>query len=155
MKIPAKIKLFDDSLPLPQYHTAGSAGFDLYSRLDLTLPPKEVTYAPVNIALELPREYWLLIAPRSSLHKHGLTFINSVGIIDSDYCGDDNEIGLLLYNFTDKSVKINHGDRLGQGIIIPRYVADFTQVKKLTLPNRGGHGSTGKNVFTEMHGSSK
>ncbi len=143
-KIPVKIKLFDPTLPHPRYHSTLAAGFDLYNRLACTLPPQAVTIVPTNIALEIPPAYWLMVVARSSLHKSGLLLINSVGVIDADYCGDDDEIGLLLYNYTTKKINLPQGTRLAQGVIQKRYQANFEVVEHLGNDNRGGLGSTGK-----------
>ncbi|MBQ6436783.1 dUTP diphosphatase [bacterium] len=143
-KVPVKLKLFDPTLPTPAYQTAGAAAFDLYSRLNVTIKPHQTLAVPTNIAVQLPPEYWLLVAARSSLHKKGLQVINGIGVIDTDYCGDDDEICVLLYNFSDQAVTINQGDRLAQGIIISRTQAEFTLVDHLGCTNRGGFGSTGQ-----------
>ncbi|MCA9370082.1 dUTP diphosphatase, partial [Candidatus Woesebacteria bacterium] len=70
------IKLFDTTLPLPEYQTGGAAGFDLCSRLDTDIPPGEVVLVPLNIAIQLPEGYWAMVAARSSLHKLGLQLVN-------------------------------------------------------------------------------
>ena len=142
--VQVKIKLFDPTLPLPQYQSSGAAGFDLYSRVNLEIPAHTTQIIPLNIALEVPNEYWILIAARSSLHKRGLHLANNVGVGDPDYCGDQDEYQLILHNSSDQSVKIIKGERLAQAIIMPRILADFEQVTSLTSPNRGGIGSTGK-----------
>lgn len=141
--IPIQIKLFDSTLPIPTYQTTGAAGFDLYSRTDLILPPHHTTFVPLNIALNLPPTHWLLLAARSSLHKKGLQLINGVGIGDSDYCGNDDEYQALLYNFSSQPTSIHKGERLVQGILLPLHKADFSLTTSLSNPNRGGIGSTG------------
>lgn len=142
--VPVKIKLFDSTLPVPEYHSSQAAGFDFYSRLDLTLPAHQVTLVPTGVAMSYPSSYWLLIAARSSLHKLGLQPINGIGVVDPDYCGDNDEIRLLIYNFSNQTVKIKKGDRLAQGVLVSRTKAKFTIVPHLQHPNRGGLGSTGQ-----------
>jgi dUTP pyrophosphatase len=142
-KIPVKIKLFDKALPLPTYHSALAAGFDLYARLDITIAPGEIQIVPSNIALEIPPEYWLLLTGRSSLQKRGLQLANGIGVIDADYCGEKDEVCLILRNFSQTPAIIKKGERLAQAVLIPRLTADFTQVEKLENPDRGGIGSTG------------
>ena len=56
MFMKVKIKLFDSSLPMPEYKTSGAAALDLYSRLDLEISPGEVAYVPLNIALQIPED---------------------------------------------------------------------------------------------------
>lgn len=141
--VPVKIKLFDPSLPLPAYQTTGAAAFDLYSRLSVTIQPGTAEQVPTNIAIQLPSDFWLLVAARSSLYKRGLQLINGIGVIDADYCGNDDEIMIILRNFSDTPVTINPGERIAQGIIIPRTQAQFTVTAHLECANRGGFGSTG------------
>jgi dUTP pyrophosphatase len=142
--VPVKIKLFDSTLPLPTYHSKLAAGFDLYARLDMTIDPGEIKIVPGNIALEIPPDYWILLTARSSLQKRGLQLANGIGVFDADYCGDDDEVGLILRNFSAQTVTIKKGERLAQAILIPRLKAQFTLVAKLENQNRGGIGSTGK-----------
>ncbi|MBQ6450255.1 dUTP diphosphatase [bacterium] len=142
-QVPVKIKLFDHSFPMPAYQTAGAAAFDLYARIDATLAPDQILPMPTNIAVQIPEDYWLLVAARSSLYKRSLNLVNDIGIIDTDYCGDNDEITIILHNFGQQTVHIKAGERLAQGILVPRLQAQFTQVEHLESANRGGFGSTG------------
>lgn len=93
-----KIHLIDNSLPLPKYQTAGSVAFDLYSREDVVIKPKEIKIAPANVIVEVPPGFMLMIAPRSSLPvKKGLTLANCVGIFDQDFCGPQDEMKFELF----------------------------------------------------------
>jgi dUTP pyrophosphatase len=141
--IPINVKRFDPTLPLPQYHSSLAAGFDFYAREDTTIPSHQTVLVPANLALQIPPDFWLLIAARSSLQKRGLQLINGVGVIDADYCGNDDEISLILHNFTAQNTHIKKGERLAQGILMPLYRAEFTPVDHLDTPNRGGFGTTG------------
>ena len=138
-----KIKRFDQSLPLPQYQTKGAAALDLYSRVDLSIEPKSVAYIPLNIALQLPPDYFVLMSARSSLHKKGLMLANGIGIGDYDYRGDDDEYHAAVYNFTDKTVKVKKGQRITQMIVLPREKVELEEVSKFETESRGGFGSTG------------
>jgi dUTP pyrophosphatase len=142
MKI--KIKRFDTTLPLPEYKTQGAAAMDLCARETVTIEPQTVGYVPLNIALEVPQDYWVLLSARSSLHKKGLVPANGIGVGDSDYCGDDDEYRAALFNFTQKKVVVERGERVTQIIILPREKIEFTEVKKMSAKNRGGFGTTGK-----------
>src|SRR3989338_2943214 len=115
MKI--KIRRIDKELPLPEYKTSGAVAFDLYARVTTTILPHFVSYVPLNVAIEIPAGHMILLAPRSSLHKKGLMLANSVGIVDQDYCGNDDEYLAALYNFSEAPVSISRGERLLQGII--------------------------------------
>lgn len=138
-----KLKLFDSSLPVPAYQTRRAAAFDLYSRIEVTIDPQQVVQVPLNVAMELPAGYWLLLAARSSLYKKGLLLINGIGVGDNDYCGDQDEYRAAVFNFTSQPVKVAKGDRLVQAIIMPSQRAELELVAHLSQPNRGGFGSTG------------
>ncbi|KKT40215.1 MAG: Deoxyuridine 5'-triphosphate nucleotidohydrolase Dut [Candidatus Giovannonibacteria bacterium GW2011_GWA2_44_13b] len=138
-----RIKRIDKSLPLPEYKTVGAAGFDLAVRISATILPKEVVHVPLNIALEPPPGYMVMLAARSSLHKKGLMLAHSVGIVDADFSGNGDEYIVPLYNFTDKPVSIEKGERLVQGIFKKFDRAEWEEVEDLGNKTRGGFGSTG------------
>lgn len=137
------IKRFDKSLPLPIHKTPGAVAVDLCSRTDVDIQPHEIAYIPMNIALKVPDDYFVLLAPRSSTHKLGIQGINGVGIMDRDYCGDNDEYHFAVRNFTDISVHINKGDRLCQLVLIKCENFEFDEVDSMPDPSRGGFGTTG------------
>lgn len=139
------IKRIDNSLPMPQYATSGSVCFDLYSRLDITIKPREVYLVPTNFIIQVPEGYFLLVAPRSSTPvKKGLLIPNGIGIIDQDFHGPEDEILFEAYNFTEQEVPVKRGERLAQATLIPIQKAEFTEVNEMKKLNRGGFGSTGR-----------
>lgn len=140
---PIIIKRFDTTIPLPEYKTAGAAGFDLSARVETKIGPKTVGYVPLNVAIQAPEGYWILLAARSSLHKKGLQFINGVGIIDADYSGDTDEYQAVLYNFSDEEVIIQKSERIVQVILLPLERRLIQEQKNLTSPDRGAFGTTG------------
>jgi dUTP pyrophosphatase len=140
MKI--KIKRIDNSLPLPEYQTSGAVAFDLYSRIDATVLPKTLERLPTNVIIEIPKGYMLEIKDRSStLKKKGL--LVTTGYIDNDYHGEKDEILLQVYNMTDSEVKVEKGERLGQGAFVRVDIAEWEEVDKMKEDSRGGFGSTG------------
>lgn len=138
------IKRIDKALPLPEYKTPGAAGFDLAAREGQVVPPRSIAYIPLNVAIEPPVGYFVLLAARSSLHKRGLMSANGIGIVDRDYSGNTDEYIAVLYNFTDKDVAIEKGDRLMQGVFVPHVRGDWEEVEDMGNKNRGGFGTTGK-----------
>lgn len=69
---------------------------------------------------------------------------NGIGIIDADYCGDDDELGYLVYNFTKKPVRIKRGERIGQAMFVKLgRVQTWVERKRMNKKSRGGFGSTG------------
>src|SRR5687768_16428876 len=99
-----RIKRFDESIPLPEYKTSGAAAVDLAARVTTSIDPKEIKLIPLNVAIDMPEGYWALLAPRSSTHKMGITSANAIGVVDSDYKGDNDEYLFAAYNFTNKTV---------------------------------------------------
>ena len=138
-----RIKRIDKSLPLPEYKTKGAAAFDLASRISVTIAPKEIIRVPLNVVIEPPEGYMVMLAARSSLHKRGLMLAHSVGIADNDYCGDGDEYIIPLYNFTNEAVTIPRGERIVQGILKKYDKADWEEVAEMGNKTRGGLGSTG------------
>lgn len=138
-----RIKRFDKDLPLPAYKTVGAAAFDLIARETTEIAPKTVAYIPLNVALEIPDGYMLLLAPRSSTHKKGLIMANSVGIGDPDFCGDEDEYRAAYYNHTESTVMVERGERVAQGLIKKIEKAEWEEVETLGNKTRGGFGTTG------------
>jgi dUTP pyrophosphatase len=140
----------DQSLPLPQYQTAGAAGADIFANLPIDLRAQGVTLAPMQrlivptgIRVEIPSGYEMQIRPRSGLAtKHGITLPNTPGTIDSDYRGP---LGVALINLGDAPYIVHHGDRIAQAVIAPVLQMRFVVVERLSDTDRGagGFGSTG------------
>lgn len=140
----------DQSLPLPQYQTAGAAGADVYANLPLDQRARGVTLAPMQrivvstgLKVEIPAGYEMQIRPRSGLAtKYGITLPNTPGTIDSDYRGP---LGVALINLGSEDYTIHHGDRIAQAVIAPVLQVRFVVVDRLSDTDRGagGFGSTG------------
>jgi dUTP pyrophosphatase len=139
-----QIKKIDPSVDLPKYHTSESAGFDLASSADMAVGPGEVAKIPTGLVIAAPAGHFLLVAARSSLPlKKGLAMANGIGVIDADYAGPNDEVKLIVYNFTSKPVEVKRGERLAQGIFLPVEQAQWELVEELRETDRGGMGSTG------------
>jgi len=138
-----RIKRVDKSFPLPVHETKGSVGFDLICRKEKIVQKNSAELIPVNIIVETPEGYMLMLAPRGSMfRKKGLLMPNSIGIIDQDYCGDSDEIMLQVYNITNKPVIISKGEKLGQGIFVKIEQVEWKETEESMGENRGGFGST-------------
>lgn len=138
-----KIKLFDSSLPVPAYQSPKAAALDLYARTTVVIAPGAVELVPLNVALQLPPEHWVLLAARSSLYKKGVLMANGIGVGDEDFCGDQDEYRAALYNYRSTPVTIERGERIVQMIVMPRERVEVEVVTALAAPSRGGFGSTG------------
>ncbi len=139
-------KFLDVDIKLPQRGSKKSAGYDICTPVDITVPPYGVSDAiQTDIKACMLDDEVLEIYPRSSLgFKKGLMLINTVGIIDSDYYNNpsnDGNIGFKFKNLTDKEVVIKAGERVMQGIFKKYLIADDDNVTSTRI---GGIGSTGK-----------
>lgn len=118
--------------------------FDFVVREDVVIHPKEIGYIPLNVCIQIPKNFTLIMAPRSSMHKRGLMLVNSIAVFDGDFCGDKDEYKAAVYNFLDRGVVIEKGDRITQGFLVPFAQANWEEVDFMKNCDRGGFGSTGK-----------
>jgi len=128
----------------PQYATPGSAGCDLIASEEITIPPGKWSAVSTGLHLEIPNGYVAQVCPRSGLaFKHGVTVLNSPGIIDSDYRG---EIKVLLINHNSLRYTVKKGDRIAQLVFLPFAQAEMRHVEHFSPTERGegGFGSTGR-----------
>ena len=139
------LNIEDDSylnVKIPFRATSGSAGYDFYSPISITLKPGESAKIPTGIRCKIDDGYVLQIYPRSSLgFKYSMCLLNTVGIIDSDYFNADNEGHIIvgIINRGDKDLVINVGDRFVQGIFYKYFLAKEDDNKQV---RHGGFGST-------------
>lgn len=135
----------DPDLPLPEYAKEGDAGVDLRASEPARLSAGGGrALVATGVAVGIPRGYAGFVQPRSGLaFKHGVTVLNSPGLIDSDYRG---ELKVVLVN-TDpaEDFVIERGDRIAQLVIQAVEHVVFTKVDELTDTERGagGFGHTG------------
>ena len=132
---------------LPDYETKGSAGVDLQAYIDepVTMKPMERHLVPTGLYIELPAGYEAQVRARSGLAiKHGISLVNGIGTIDSDYRG---EIKVILINLGSEDFTINNGDRIAQMVFMRYEKAEFEVVNDLGETERGagGFGHTGIN----------
>jgi dUTP pyrophosphatase len=138
------VRRIDTSLPLPAYQTPGATAFDLACRESMTISPGALASIPSNLVVGVPTGYVLLVALRSSTpHRTGLVSPHGVGIIDQDYCGPDDEIGILVYNPTASPIVVRRGDRIAQGLLLPVERVEWDEEATMPGSSRGGFGSTG------------
>src|SRR5881397_244285 len=142
--IPVRIRRIHRQAALPQYQSAGAAGFDLAASEDVVVGPGAVVLVPTGLVIEVPPGHFLGVFARSSTPlKRGLMVANGVGVVDSDYCGPADEIKIEVYNFTNTRVEIRKGDRLAQGVILPYARVQWDERDGPQQPSRGGFGATG------------
>ena len=142
MKEYVKIKYIRDIEPIRQLIKGD--WIDLRCAEDVSMSKGEYKKIPLGIAIELPKGYEALIAPRSSTFEHyNVILVNSLGIIDESYCGDEDEWHFLAYAI--KGTFIPKNTRIAQFRIIKHQPdIELKVVDVLGNENRGGIGSTGK-----------
>jgi len=137
-EIGVQIQRLDPDLPLPVPAHLGDAGLDLYAREDAVIPARGGRLLmPTGVAVAIPHGYMGLAVPRSGLAlKHGITLVNTPGIIDSGYRG---ELKVVMINTDPKhDYEVKRGDRVAQ-LIISRYDnVTRTEVTELSGFDRGG-----------------
>ena len=135
----------DEDLDFPSYARWGDAGADLVARHDAVIAPGGGrALIATGIAMALPSGYAGFVQPRSGLAlRHGITCLNSPGLIDSGY---RDEIKVILIN-TDPSeaYEVKRGDRVAQLVIQAVERATFEMAETLPASERGlgGFGHTG------------
>ena len=144
MHIP--ITRLDPDATLPTQAHDDDAGYDLYANLDVTIAPAGGrALIPTGLALAIPPGYGGFVLPRSGLAlKHGITLLNSPGLIDPQYRG---ELKCLLLN-TDptNAYAVHRGDRIAQLVIQSVEYVEWQLVDGLAPSERDafGFGSSGK-----------
>lgn len=139
------IKLVGESAQLPVYKTPRSSGADVYSvDDDFILHPGERRLVHTGVYLQIPDGYEVQVRARSGLSlKHGITVLNGVGTIDSDYQGECN---VILVNHGKDLWECKRGERIAQFVLAPVVQAVFQGIidfSENTERGAGGFGSTG------------
>ena len=129
---------------LPARAYAGDAGIDLAACDRHELGPGERAVVGTGLAVELPVGYAGFVQPRSGLAaEHGITIVNSPGLIDAGYRG---EVMVILLN-TDRteSFVVDPGMRIAQLVVLSVADIELVEVEELETSERGGrgHGSSG------------
>jgi len=138
------IQRVDASLPLPRYESSGAVGFDFITREDTTIDPGTIGLVPGNVIVQVPAGFALFVLPRSSLpRKKTLVCPHSIGVIDQDYHGPEDEIFVQVKNIGNQPVVIQRGERIAQGIFVHVEQAQWHEVDGHGAQTRGGFGSTG------------
>jgi dUTP pyrophosphatase len=137
------IKYHNDKLIKPENIEGKSDWIDLRAAEDVVLKKGEFKIISLGVSMKLPDGYEAHLSPRSSTFKKwGIIQVNSVGVIDNSYSGDDDIWGLPVYATRDTEIHLN--DRICQFRIMKKQdVLDFKETDHLSDNSRGGFGSTG------------
>lgn len=136
----------DPDLPLPGHAKPGDAGVDLVAREDVVLAPGGGrALVPTGIAIALPEGHAGFVQPRSGLAaKHGVTVLNTPGLVDSGYRG---ELKVCMINLDPVTpFAIHRGERIAQLVVQAVARVAFVEVDELDATERGdtGFGSSGR-----------
>ena len=129
-------------IKLPTRATEHSAGYDFYSPVSITIQPNEMAMIWTDVKAHMYYDNALFIIPRSSMGKQPVMIANTVGLIDSDYYGNestDGNIGFRLLNLGNTPYEIKAGDRIGQGVFVKYGTVKDDDTKGVRY---GGFGST-------------
>jgi dUTP pyrophosphatase len=132
----AKLK---EGARLPKRAHEGDAGLDLYACEEAHIGPGERWSVGTGVAVEIPDGHAGLVLPRSGIARdHGISLVNSPGLIDAGYRG---ELRVLLLN-TDpaETFRVSVGDRIAQLVIAPIALPAPVEKPELTESGRGGGG---------------
>ena len=139
-----KVKYHDPELEHIRIETNGD-WIDLRASERVFMNAGEYRIIPLGVSMKLPDGYEAHLAPRSSTYKRwGILMVNSVGVIDNSYSGDDDVWGFAA--LATRATVIEKNDRIAQFRIMKKMdPVTFEEVDHLSSENRGGFGSTGRN----------
>lgn len=137
----------DKNINLPVRKTKCSAAYDLEAAEDIVIPSfkfgMKPTLIPTGLKSYMMEDEVLIIVPRSSgPKKQGILFPHSMGVIDSDYYGNEDNDGHIFVqciNIKDEDVHIKKGEPIAQGFFQKYLVTDNDEAKGV---RKGGFGST-------------
>lgn len=136
-----KLKLIDFGVPadfVPRRAHENDAGADVFATGEYVLKPNDTVKIPLGFGVKLPGGFTGFIFPRSGLSSKGI--VCELPPIDSGYRGEIHAIVTNVSNFT---YTIHIGDRVGQLVILPTCIPEFT-FDDFTERGQGAFGSTGK-----------
>ena len=133
------IKIIDFGGKIPSRAHYNDAGADVYTQTDVSIEPHTTIPIPLGFGLELPDGYAAFVFPRSGMCKKGI--ICELPPIDSGYRG---EIHAIISNLSDKAITIEKGVCVGQLVIMPVIIPDFSRFCGFAERGSGAFGSTGE-----------
>ena len=138
----------DKDIHIPFRKTAHSAGYDVEAAEDIVIPKYKPgikpTLIPTGLKAYCEEDECYLLLNRSSGNKKGFLMANSVGLIDRDYYGNEDNDGhfyFAYFNCSDKDIEVKKGDIIGQVVFMKYLVVDGDRAKGV---RKGGFGSTDK-----------
>lgn len=135
-----KVKLLSENAKMPTRGTPGSSGLDVYTPIDVTIPPRGDYLIPLDLAFEIPFGWDLSVYNKSGIAtKRKLD--KGAELIDSDYRGNCH---IHFFNNSDEPVHFNKGDKISQLVMREVWMGELEEVNELneTIRGEGGFGST-------------
>lgn len=130
---------------MPKRGSAKSAGYDFHVKEKITLKPNDKIVVFSDVRAFMDSDEVLNLYPRSSMGiKKHIRITNGTGVIDSDYFNNPEtggNIGIALHNFGEKTIEIQAGERVCQGVFSRYLITDDDDASGF---RNGGIGSTGK-----------
>lgn len=133
-----KIKLINFNGPAPVRAHDNDAGADVFATKDQIIIPGQICKLPLGFGLVLPDGMAGYIFPRSSLSTEGI--VCELPPIDSGYRG---EVHAIISNVGNRAYEIKKGDRIGQLVIMPVVIPEFTY-EGSAKRGTGAFGSSGR-----------
>lgn len=133
-----KIQLIDFGGRSPERAHANDAGADVFSPKNAVIQPGDICKLPLEFGLRIPDGYAGYIFPRNGLSSKGI--VCELPPIDSGYTG---EVHAIISNAGNREYEIKEGDKVGQLVIMPVLIPDFT-FENLKERGTGAFGSTGR-----------
>ena len=136
--VPIFFELIDFGGRSPERAHANDAGADVFSPKDAVIRPGDICKLPLGFGLKIPDGYAGYIFPRSGLSSRGI--VRELPPIDSGYTG---EVHAIISNVGNREYEIKMGDKVGQLVIMPVLIPDFT-FENWKERGTGAFGSTGR-----------
>ena len=138
----------DKDIHIPKRSTKHAAGYDVEAAEDIIIPMWKPgikpTLIPTGLKAYCAEDEWFMLANRSSGPKKGFLMANSIGIIDSDYYGNESNDGhfyFAYFNCSDHDIEVKKGDIIGQVVFMKYLITDDDNADGT---RKGGFGSTDK-----------
>jgi dUTP pyrophosphatase len=124
---------------LPTQAYPGDAGLDLAACERVVLEPGERATVATGVAVAIPSGFAGYVQPRSGLaEKHGITIVNTPGLVDSGYRG---ELRIILLNTDrERAFEVEPGMRIAQLVLLPVSPVELRIVDELPASERGERG---------------
>ena len=130
----------------PTRSTKYSAAYDFYCNDNYTIEPNQIVKIWTDVKAYMQNDEVLILNVRSSMGGKFM-LANTQGWVDSDYYSNpdnDGNIGIFLKNISDKTLTLNKGDRIAQGMFLKYHTCNKKDDIIINKERKGGFGSTGR-----------